>query len=78
MYDLEIVIRRSANPLRVPKVQSESRVEEIIESFLEAWGIPIPGSVGNAGQSTFAEQLAATGDFSHEEADYRIIVRRSG
>lgn len=41
-YDLEIVIKRSAMPFRITDIKTETRVQEIAESLLAAWGIPFP------------------------------------
>lgn len=78
VYVLEIVIYRAAKPFRVTGIRDEARVKEIIESFLAAWGIPVPRPVWDNGLSTFAERLLDVGVFSHSERDnYEIVVKRA-
>jgi hypothetical protein len=76
-YDLEIVIKRGAMPFRITGINTATRVKEITESFLAAWGIPLPDKLRRRGQPTIADSLAETGDYRHDEADYRIIAKRS-
>lgn len=74
-YDLEIVIRRSAMPCRVPAIGAEERVREIVQSHLAAWGIRVPDSLRDNDESTFAERLAEAGEYRHDEQDYAIMVK---
>lgn len=75
MYDLEFIIR--SRPLHVSDVVAEVRVQEIIESVLAAWGIPVPYRVKGAPEHAFADQLAETGEYRYAEARYSIVVKRS-
>lgn len=78
-YEVEIVIRRrSATPFRVSGVQSDTRAAEIVESFLAAWGIPIPRDLRDTGQPAFTDTLAETGEYRDDAEDYRVVVKRTG
>jgi hypothetical protein len=76
-YDLEILILgRAAMPFRVPEISAEERVREIVQSFLAAWGIPVPPSLRDNGKSTFAERLIEDGGFQYEErGNYALSVK---
>jgi hypothetical protein len=78
VYELEVTIRRQhANPFRVTQVADEARVKEIIESFLAAWGLPVPYTLRDTGLSRFADRLADAGSYEDGNGDHYIIVRRS-
>lgn len=66
--------RRTASPFRVTEVQAE-RAREIIDSFLSAWGIPVPRDVQDA--ATFVQGLTEAGEYRHESGHYWIIVERN-
>jgi hypothetical protein len=55
----------------------EVKAKELIGNALAAWGIPLPPTVRDSGQSTFADRLAETGSYLHAEGDVSIIVKRS-
>ena len=75
MYDAEVTIRRSA-PLCARRVDGEQRVKEFVENALAAWGIPFPDRLKGAPEEAFAEQLAETGEYRHDETGYSIVVKR--
>ena len=78
MYDVEVVIRRQhANPFRVSEVAGEERVKEIIESFLAAWGLPVPYTLRDTGLSLFTGRLAQAGRYEDDDDNHRIVVRRT-
>jgi hypothetical protein len=74
MYDVEILIRRSAFPLRITRVCGEARVFEIIENALAAWGIPVPVSLRNVAE--FASLLAERGSYEGGADDAKLLVKR--
>ena len=55
----------------------EVKAKELIGNALAAWGIPLPRTLRDSGQSTFADRLAETGSYLHAEGDVSIIVKRS-
>ena len=55
----------------------EVKAKELIGNALAAWGIPLPSTLRDSGQSTFADRLAETGSYLHAEGDVSIIVKRS-
>ncbi|MBR7830254.1 hypothetical protein KDK95_28385 [Actinospica sp. MGRD01-02] len=78
MYDLEIVIHRGGSqPFRRTSIPTESRVKELAESFLAAWGIRGPDSLRDSAESKFADRLAEIGEYRHDEADYAVVVKRA-
>ena len=78
MYDVEVVIRRQhANPFRVTGVAGEQRVKELIESFLAAWGLPVPYTLRDTGPSLFTDRLAQAGRYEDDDDEHRIVVRRT-
>ena len=78
MYEVEVLIcRRDAHPFRVTGVEAETRVKEIIESFLAAWGIADPYSLRDNGLATFADRLAEAGKYEHDDEHCRIKAFRN-
>ncbi len=78
MYEVEITIRRQhALPFRVTEVDTAERVKEIIESFLAAWGLPVPYSLRDTGLSLFSDRLAEAGLYEDDSEEHYIVARRS-
>jgi hypothetical protein len=78
MYEVEVLIRRrDAHPFRVTGVEAETRVKEIIESFLDAWGIPVPRSLKDTGLSLFVDRLAEDTKYQHDDEHCRIYAFRN-
>lgn len=76
MYLVEVAIRRAAYPYRVADVATDTRVREIVESALAAWGIASPDTCA-AGVAGLLEQLAETGEYRAEEPEYQVLVKQT-
>jgi hypothetical protein len=77
MYDLEIVIGRDTPPFHATGIATATRVNEIADDFLAAWGIPTADKLDGHGAPTLVDCLTETGKYQHENADYRIVAKRS-
>lgn len=77
MYQVEVSVKRAATPYRVSGLLSEDRAVEVTESVLAAWGLPSPDASRPRGTASIAEQLAETGEYVSEAADYRVAVKRT-
>jgi hypothetical protein len=74
-YDVEIHMRqRGSRPFSVHGIQVESRVKELVDSYLASWGQPSPDLMNLSGLP-IVDRLIETGEYRAECDDYVVIVK---
>ena len=78
MYDLEVTIKRGASrPVLIRRIETPERVQQIVESFHAAWGLPFPDRLAPRGELPLLEQVAHCGAYLHDDDASRVVVKRS-
>lgn len=77
MYELEVTVRREgAKPYRQNDIRDAALAQNLVQLALASWGIPVPDSLGDLPGSTFADRLAATGEYRYDETELLIVIKR--